>query len=120
MLHTPDLTIALIERLDTLSAIVRDPFACFFYHPYVAGDMYLRELAPLVRDRGFVFVDVGADLGEPPRVKVTPAEHLWVVAAKETSEKNYIPLVAGSISALVLLLIYLRLRKKRRKELFRQ
>lgn len=110
----------IIERLDLLAAIVRDPFACFFYHPYVAGDMYLRELIPLVRDMGFVFVDVGSEMGEPPRVEIEPVEDLWDVAKRETSETNYIPLAAGSVSAFVLFMIYLRLRKKRKKELFRQ
>lgn len=111
--------VTIIERLDVLSAIVRDPFACFFYHPYVAGDVYLKELIPRIRDRGFMFVDAGS-YGGDPLVEAEDVPHIWQLAYTKTPLTRYIPLAAGLLGSIALGLIYLSQKKRRRRGIFRE
>ena len=111
--------ITIMERLDDLTAIVRDPFACFFYHPYVAGDLYLRELIPQIRDRGFAFIDAGSYGGEP-LVDAGEVPGIWPLAYTTVPLTRYIPLAIGVLGSIVLGLIYFALTKRRKKEMFRE
>ncbi len=110
--------VTILERLDILTAIMRDPFACFFYHPYVAGDLYLRELIPQIRDRGYVFADV-SQFGGDPLVVVTSADHIWPLAYSKVPLSRYLPLIIGLIGAAILVIIYFRQTKKKKREMFR-
>lgn len=111
--------VTIMERLDALTSIVRDPFACFFYHPYVAGDLYLRELIPQIRDRGFTFIDAGSYGGEP-LVDAGEVPGIWPLSYATVPLRRYIPLVLGVLGSIVLGLIYFALTMRRKKEMFRE
>jgi hypothetical protein len=97
---------------------MRDPFACFFYHPYVAGDLYLRELIPQIRDRGYVFTDV-SQYGGDPLVEVARADHIWLLAYSRVPISRYLPLIIGLGGAVLLGIVYFRQTKKKKREMFR-
>lgn len=109
---------AILENLDDLASIVRDPFACFFYHPYVAGDEYLKELVPELRRRGFDFFDA-AEAGGPPRVEVGAVEPIWPKVRPVGRRIGSTALFLAVPSALLLLVIYLWFHRHRKEDLFR-
>ncbi|MDO9509406.1 MAG: DUF2334 domain-containing protein [Thermovirgaceae bacterium] len=111
--------ITILERLDTLTSIVRDPFACFFYHPYVAGDLYLRELIPQIRDRGFEFAGA-KDYGGDPLVEVVEVPPIWQLAFTKVPLTRFIPLFVGVSGAIVLGAIYFRQTRRKKREMFRE
>lgn len=109
---------AILENLDDLTSLVRDPFACFFYHPYVAGDEYLKVLVPELRRRGFSFYDA-AEGGESPRVEVVPVEPIWPKIRPVGRRIGRIALFMAVPVALLFLAIYLWFHRRRKKDLFR-
>ncbi|GAB6280796.1 MAG: hypothetical protein STSR0007_09000 [Thermovirga sp.] len=111
--------IAIMEKLDTMTSIVRDPFACFFYHPYVAGALYLRELIPQIKDRGFMFVDAGS-YGGDPLIEAGEVPHIWPLAYTTVPITRFIPLAVGLLGSIALGLIYIIQTRRRRKEIFRK
>lgn len=108
------------EKVRIITSIVRDPFICFFYYPYLAGDEYLKELIPFIRNMGYSFVDTGT-MGA--KLLYTPKEvpDLWPVPPSDSQKMlwAWFPLIAGGITAFILLFVYVRLTRRRRKDLFK-
>ncbi len=109
------------EKVLLLSKIVRDPTACFFYHPFVAGDKYLKRLVPYIRSMGFDFIDIGKYGKFPDNVDISNIEHLWKIKkVKKFYYLKIIPIIAFIVSLIstIFFVIYIETKKKRKKELF--
>lgn len=103
------------ERGRVLARVVRDPDACFFYHPYLEGDRVLKELIPWFRMLGYEFIDL-SELGGPPKVTVTAAEPLWELAESRGIVFARSTLAFGVLAILFLAFIYTKARKRRKEE----
>ncbi|PIE54375.1 MAG: hypothetical protein CSA35_06590 [Dethiosulfovibrio peptidovorans] len=107
------------KKLEVLDAIVRDPLACFFYHPYVEGARYLQELVPFLLQRGYSFVDASAYAGGL-RYDPEPVEDLWpLVRGRRDGKIGFGIVTVAGLVVLLFILIYGTRRVKRRKEMFR-
>lgn len=107
------------ERAKILKRIVRDPVACFFYHPYVGGVKFLKEMVNFFIDQGFAFIDI-SKYGSPPKLSFNEKSSMKILVEgkKESLRIGNTFLFISIISAVLLFFVYMRIYRRRKQRLF--
>ena len=110
------------EKALKLKNIVRDPMACFFYHPFVNGVVPLKELISFFINEGFSFVNISSYVQPPKALTIDTSSSKPIEDITKIGRK---PIYIGKTfatfsiaSSILFFLIYLKILKKRKRRLF--